>query len=76
MVAMLATLARPVASQVKIWRGSRTLPSYGEALPGPNPPFDIYQINRFNDPFTLRTNLAGAKAGYAWRAIYLENENL
>jgi tetratricopeptide (TPR) repeat protein len=72
----LPALCWPVAAQVKVWQGSLTLPVYEEGLPDPNPPFDIYQTNRFNYPYTLRTNLTGVKAGHAWRAIFLENEYL
>ncbi len=52
------------------------MPTYEEGQPDPNPPFDIYQTNSFNYPYTLRTNLTGVKADHAWRAIFLENEYL
>jgi tetratricopeptide (TPR) repeat protein len=72
----LFTLCRPVAAQVKVWRGTLTLPTYEEGPPDPNPPFDAYQTTRFNYPYTLRTNLTGVKTDHAWRAIFLENEYL
>ena len=71
-----AGVCRPVAAQVKVWQGTLTLPTYEEGQPDPNPPFDIYQTNSFNYPYTLRTNLTGVKADHAWRAIFLENEYL
>src|SRR5580658_7167921 len=72
----LFTLCRPVAAQVKVWRGTLTLPTYEEGPPDPNPPFDAYQTTRFNYPYTLRTDVAGVKTDHAWRAIFLENEYL
>ena len=75
-VGTLSALCWPVAAQVKVWQGTLTLPAYEEGPPDPNPPFDAYQTTRFNYPYTLRTNLTGAKAGHAWRAIFLENEYL
>ncbi len=76
MVGTLSAACRPVAAQVKVWQGTLTLPTYEEGPPDPNPPFDTYQTTRFNYPYTLRTNLTGAKADHAWRAIFLENEYL
>ena len=72
----ISAICQPVAAQVKVWQGTLTLPSYEEGLPEPNPPFDAYQTNSFNYPYTLRTNLTGVKADHVWRAIFLENEYL
>jgi len=55
---------------------SITLPTYEEGAPDPNPPFDIYASDEFNYPYTLRTNLTGAKAEHTWRAVILENKYL
>jgi tetratricopeptide (TPR) repeat protein len=76
LVGTLTVLSWPLAAQVKVWQGMLTLPTYEEGQPDPNPPFDIHQTNRFNYPYTLRTNLTGVKAAHAWRAIFLENEYL
>jgi lipopolysaccharide biosynthesis regulator YciM len=72
----LPAICWPIAAQVKVWQGTITLPTYEEGQPDPNPPFDIYETNRFNYPYTLRTNLTGVKADHAWRAIFVENEYL
>ena len=72
----LSAFCQPAASQVKVWQGTLTLPTYEEGQPDPNPPFDIYAKARFNYPYTLRTNLTGVKADHTWRAVFLENEYL
>ncbi|MGB6690569.1 MAG: DUF5107 domain-containing protein [Terracidiphilus sp.] len=72
----LSAICEPAAAPVKVWQGTLTLPTYEEGRPDPNPPFDAYQTNSFNYPYTLRTNLTGVKADHAWRAIFLENEYL
>jgi predicted Zn-dependent protease len=76
LVVTLSAICWPVAAQVKVWQGTLTLPTYQEGQPDPNPPFDIYATDRFNYPYTMRTNLTGVKAIHAWRAIFLENEYL
>jgi tetratricopeptide (TPR) repeat protein len=76
LVGTLLQICRPAEAQVKAWEGTLTLPTYEEGAPDPNPPFDTYATTRFNYPYTLRTNLTGAKADHAWRAIFLENEYL
>jgi tetratricopeptide (TPR) repeat protein len=63
-------------AQVRVWQGNLTLPTYEEAAPDPNPPFDQYANDRFNYPYTLRTNLTNQRSDHAWRAIFLENEYL
>ncbi len=63
-------------AQVRVWQGTLNLPTYEEGLPDPNPPFDQFTTNRFNYPYTLRTNLTSNRVDKAWRAVYLENEYL
>lgn len=63
-------------AQVRVWQGTLTLPTYEEATPDPNPPFDQYANDRFNYPYTLRANLTNQRADHAWRALFLENEYL
>ena len=75
-VLALAASAWAAQSEVRVWQGTLTLPTYEEGLPDPNPPFDQYTSGRFNYPYTLRTNLTSRRADQAWRAIYLENEYL
>ena len=63
-------------SDVRVWQGTLTLPTYEEGLPDPNPPFDQLTTGRFNYPYTLRNNLTSRRVDHNWRAIYLENEYL
>jgi tetratricopeptide (TPR) repeat protein len=78
LIAVVGTIASALAghAQVKVWQGTLTLPTYEEGLPDPNPPFDQFTTNRFNYPYTLRTNLTSRRVDHAWRAVYLENEYL
>src|SRR5467141_2725312 len=77
-IAVLGLLlsALVAGAQVRVWQGTLTLPTYEEGMPDPNPPFDQFTTNRFNYPYTLRTNLTSRRSDHAWRAIYLENEYL
>ena len=43
--------------QVRVWEGTIVLPTYEEGMPDPNPPFDHFTINKFNDPYVLRENV-------------------
>ena len=63
-------------AQVRVWQGTLSLPTYEEAAPDPNPPFDQYANDRFNYPYTLRTNLTNQRIDHAWRAVFMENEYL
>jgi tetratricopeptide (TPR) repeat protein len=63
-------------AQVRVWQGTLTLPTYEEAAPDPNPPFDQFTASRFNYPYTLRDNLTDHRVDHAWRALFLENEYL
>jgi tetratricopeptide (TPR) repeat protein len=75
-VLALLSSALTAGAQVRVWQGTLTLPTYEEGLPDPNPPFDQFTTNRFNYPYTMRTNLTSQRVDHAWRAIYLENEYL
>jgi len=72
----LTASAWAAQSQVRVWQGTLTLPTYEEGLPDPNPPFDQFASGRFNYPYTLRNNLTSRRVDHGWRAIYLENEYL
>lgn len=76
LAAFLLCAAPLCTAQVQVWQGTLTLPTYEEALPDPNPPFDQYTTGRFNYPYTLRNNLTNHRADHAWRALFLENEYL
>jgi len=75
---LLLTLMSSVVAraQVRVWQGNFPLTTYDEGPPDPNPPFDQLATNRFNYPYTLRTNLTGRSSIHNWRAIFLENEYL
>ena len=73
---LLLAAALPAASQVKVWEGTLTLPTYQEGLPDPNPPFDLFATQRFNYPYTVRDKLTDRRVTQNWRALYLENEYL
>ncbi len=75
-VLCLAGSACAAQSEVRVWQGTLTLPTYEEGLPDPNPPFDQFTSGRFNYPYTLRNNLTSRRVDHEWRAIYLENEYL
>jgi tetratricopeptide (TPR) repeat protein len=72
----LAITVSSAHAQVRVWQGTFTLPTYEEGLPDPNPPFDQYGANKFNYPYTLRTNITSKRADHNWRAVFLENEYL
>jgi tetratricopeptide (TPR) repeat protein len=67
--------AAPAAS-VRVWEGTLDLPTYEEGLPDVNPPFDVFETQRFNYPYTLRHNLTDRRAVTRWRTLNLENEYL
>jgi tetratricopeptide (TPR) repeat protein len=66
----------PRPQPTRVWDSILTLPSYVEAAPDPNPPFDIFADGRPNYPYTIRDRLTDRREPRAWRAIYLENEYL
>src|SRR5919201_1779761 len=61
---------------VRVWQDSIELPTYQEGPPDPNPPFDLFSINRFNYPYTIRENLTPDRRVQRWRTLNLENEYL
>ena len=75
-VAFLLLPLCQATAQVRVWQSTLTLPTYEEAAPDPNPPFDQYANSRFNYPYTLRQNLTNKRADHVWRALFLENEYL
>ena len=66
----------PPAAAVRAWEGHLDLPTYEEGLPDVNPPFDVFETQRFNYPYTLRHNLTDRRAVTSWRTLNLENEYL
>jgi tetratricopeptide (TPR) repeat protein len=68
-------VAAPAAG-VRVWEGTLDLPTYEEGLPDVNPPFDAFETQRFNYPYTLRHNLTDRRAVTRWRTLNLENEYL
>src|SRR5437879_12972615 len=62
------------SAQVRVWQGTFSLPVYEEGPPDTNPPFDQLATNRFNYPYTLRTNLTDRRVEHPQRAVFLENE--
>jgi tetratricopeptide (TPR) repeat protein len=65
-----------VTAQVRVWEETLKLPVYEESTPDPTPPFDQFAVNRFNYPYTLRTEITDNRVEHDLRAIYLENEYL
>src|SRR6188474_2160589 len=61
---------------VRVWEDHLDLPTYEEGLPDVNPPFDVFETQRFNYPYTLRHNLTDRRAVTTWRTLNLENEYL
>jgi tetratricopeptide (TPR) repeat protein len=77
MTAGAAPAAAPApATGVRVWEGTLDLPTYEEGLPDVNPPFDVFETQRFNYPYTLRHNLTDRRAVTPWRTLNLENEYL
>ena len=70
------TSGRLATAQVRVWEGTLKLPIYEEGAPDPTPPFDQFATNRFNYPYTLRTEITNHRVEHDLRAIYLENEYL
>ena len=64
------------AGQVRVWEDTLIVPTYEEGLPDPNPPFDLFAANRYNYPYTMRTNLTSTRTPRSWRTLNLENEYL
>src|SRR6476661_417852 len=72
---LLVTVANADA-QVRVWQGVLEIPVYEEGAPDSNPPFDQFAGNRFNYPYTLRTEVTDHRVAKKLRAVYLENEYL
>jgi len=70
------TSATVATAQVRVWEGTLKLPVYEEGPPDPTPPFDQFAVNRFNYPYTLRTEITNNRVEHDLLAIYLENEYL
>ena len=75
LVAALFTGLPTALAQVRVWQGTLNLPTYEEARPDPNPPFDQYSTGA-NYPYTLRDQLTNQRVEHPWRAVFLENEYL
>jgi tetratricopeptide (TPR) repeat protein len=77
---LVAQAGRPApsapAAAVRVWEDHLDLPTYEEGLPDVNPPFDVFETQRFNYPYTLRTGLTDRRAVTRWRTLNLENEYL
>ncbi|MGD0992509.1 MAG: DUF5107 domain-containing protein [Gemmatimonadales bacterium] len=61
---------------VRVWQDTMTIPTYQEAPPDPNPPFDLFAHGQINYPYTLLTNLTDRRVPHVWRTLNLENEYL
>ena len=72
----LAQNAGPQAAPARVWQDTMTIPTYEEAPPDPNPPFDLFAGGRINYPYTMRTNLTDHRVPHVWRTLNLENEYL
>jgi len=73
---IMLLLGLPAWSQVRVWEGTLTLPTYQEGQPDENPPFDVFATTKYSYPYTLRENLTDKRIEQNWRALYLENELL
>src|SRR3974390_3445218 len=73
---IVVLLGLPAWSQVRVWEGTLTLPTYQEGQPDENPPFDVFATTKYSYPYTLRENLTDRRIDQTWRALYLENEFL
>ncbi len=73
---VLLSGAAVASTQVRVSEEARTIATYEEGLPDPNPPFDLFTSTRFNYPYTLRENLTERRVPREWRVIVLENEQL
>jgi tetratricopeptide (TPR) repeat protein len=76
LVAILLAIAPSSRAQVRVWQGVLEIPVYEEGAPDPNPSFDQFAGNRFNYPYTLRTEITDHRVAKKLRAVYLENEYL
>jgi tetratricopeptide (TPR) repeat protein len=76
-LSLLLLIGAPaVPAQVRVWEGTMNLPASDEGPPSPNPPFDSFQVWKYNYPYTMREDIRPTESMHAWRALYLENEFL
>ena len=75
-VAPTIAVAQTQPTPVRVWQDTLTLPTYEEAAPDPNPPFDLFARGPVNYPYTLLTNLTDHRVPRVWRTLNLENEYL
>ena len=54
--AAVTAVAAPAAlgAEVSVAEETRSIATYEEGLPDPNPPFDLFTSTRFNYPYTIR----------------------
>jgi len=76
LIIILLVSGANTGAQVRVWQGVLEVPVYEEGAPDSNPPFDQFAGNRFNYPYTLRTEITDHRALKKLRAVYLENEYL
>jgi len=74
-LALVLQAAAP-AEPVRVWEGTRTIPTYEQGPPDVNPPFDLFSSVRFNYPYTMRLALTDRREPREWRTLNLENEYL
>ena len=74
--AFAAMAALAAAADVRVSEETRTIPTYEEGPPDPNPPFDLFTSGRFDYPYTMRENLTSRRSPREWRLLVLENEHL
>ena len=75
-IMILLIIGTKADGQARVWQGVLEIPVYEEGVPDSNPPFDQFAGNRFNYPYTLRTEVTDRRVIKKLRAIYLENEYL
>ena len=66
----------PQGAPVRVWQDTLTIPTYEEAAPDQNPPFDFFARGSINYPYPLLTNLTDHRVPHVWRTLNLENEYL
>jgi tetratricopeptide (TPR) repeat protein len=64
-------------AEVRVWRGTITLPTYEEGLPDDNPPFLFFHTADSEVyPYTIRNKLTLDQSRKTWRTLEIENEYL
>ena len=72
-VPVQAQSAGQTPTPVRVWQDTMTIPTYEEAAPDPNPPFDLFAGGPINYPYTLLNNLTDHRVAHVWRTLNLEN---